>query len=377
MTKQEAIKRMEELKKQKKPVIDLTFKEKCISFLDESITEIVITNDDFVNSNQFVDFTKLFLDKVAGASGIEYDNEVKTCKQYNDIPAEKGFEMYNYSYITEVSGRRPMPNGKLKSHTDIYEYDLVNRMMKEILNDYTYNNEKDQTLNINDKNNLSEKALLNNKLRRLSDMATHARTKSKSGAQNRVCKFLAGLPKPKKSYIGASIFISKTIPNMENKEVQGISLNAIFGIASKIYGNQQVNLSAPENQEIILEEKEIIIDKDLDRVADKGFYQNELSIINNLLSYADEHLSAIITYIITDSNLYMEAAKIISESGPENDPGKLKCTVKLYMLHESIQAYKINNDQDLISYLNTIIEKGNDQKMRDVINSCYKVAFGK
>ncbi len=255
MNKEEAKKRIEELKSQGKTVFDLTFESECIEFFQEEIQEIQLTNDDFhwkeswpSKNMEIVDYKKQFIMLIGAAAGITVMDIVHS--------KESMFVHNATCYV-----RRPTPNGTNQELSADSCYDVEARFQIELSNDIIKYEKWKESGSKGDqqggkyctKNEILNEAL---KRKRMAEMAQHGAAQADTGAHQRAIKKMLKIPpateKKGNGYLmpGSYIFISCIKPNLQNTELRTRFLNSYFGGATgkQILFEKQEQLQIDENK---------------------------------------------------------------------------------------------------------------------------------
>ncbi|MDD5551228.1 MAG: hypothetical protein PHS34_08215 [Candidatus Omnitrophica bacterium] len=252
MTKEEAKKRIEALRKQGRTVFDLTFQEQCVPYVKEEVTELSLSTDDFHFDwkKEIVDYKKDFVMALSLAAGIEVVDQAAI--------KEGMFVHKSTIFVT-----RKMPTGMNQSSEAAYCFDVETRAEKEFANDaikfeeYKMEYEKATKAGkpapvYNVKYHGGKYCTENNRLnellktRRKAEMAELGASRADTSAHLRAIKKLIQIPSAQKKdndryiMVGSVIFVSKVTPNLENSETRRLYLGATFG------NRRQIEFQTPE-----------------------------------------------------------------------------------------------------------------------------------
>ncbi len=361
MNKEDATILWKKLEKEGKNLFDCMFSEHPIPQLTEEVTAFKMTRECFhwhaKKQNEMVDYTKQTIAELAGYAGIGPIDSVQT----------KGDN--RFSYISTIEAGRPRINGSKDRASATYEYCAETRFMTVEANDIIYGYGKfSPKPNGEDKGERYYNAM---KMKRLADMAGLARGKSDSGAEKRATIKLLKLPPATTSennqykMLDMIIFISKAVPNMDNKEVKSLYMQSAFGISQSIYSQQPAipqRFDDYEDPEIV-EDPEILEAKEPKKEGKKGkeeyaFTSTALEHLNTL-SQNDE-AKLIIDWMFKENDSHVEAIKILNDYSrtKKSNPDKLICVTNLYKLHPDIQNFLLpgSDNQELTEYLDYLIK---------------------
>lgn len=357
MTKEEAISQMQKATDQGIAFIDCTFTEKCDPAFKEEVTVVQLTRDYFhwkeKSPNEIVDYKLETIIDLGLIGGIKPVNTHST-------------KISKYSFVSTSEMMRPKPDGSRDTKEETYEYDAEVRFDDELANDLIYNNGKfSWNGNGTDK---GQRYYEGQKLKRLSNMATHGRSKADSGAEKRAIIKLLNLPpsttKIKGQYkmVNIYLFISKVVPNLDNPQMREKFLNHSFGITQSIYGEQAVI------EQTGFEDSDTIVGE-VNNDDNSSFIEQ---FLNSDLAKRPESRIAI-EWTLNNPSVHEGAVSILKSLPQNSNPDqRVKCIADLYMLNPLAEQLQIPNTNKTISQ--NILDAGdNTQVLVNIISECCKI----
>lgn len=379
MTKKQALQEIAELKKQNKPVLDLTFKSECVPYVKEEIVKFEFSDKHFHRdkNNEIVDYTKNVILEIGLLAGIEVIESISQ-------------KLSTFAYTSTCFVKRKMPTGHVEQMSADYEFDAEIRFQIEEANDIIYQNGKKYTK----KSDMVNKAM---KVRRIAEMAVHGKSRADTGAQKRAIIKILQIPgattKYKNQYAmpNTIAYISKIVPNLDNSEMRQLYLNNMAGIASQITTQHQEPKMLPSANEandkpadnppgIIKQENNEFEFTDIEADADAGFESagDEITIrefFNSDIVQKNKYLYTILDYILKNSHLHNKAS-IIIDTYQSTDilEEKYRCIIRLYLEHDKIKNYQ---NGAAVKFLGDILKAGDESKLQSSIITCYNVVTRK